>query len=48
VMPRQLLAVRAQFLIDLTRGDRARARALADSALDWFPLDRAWYLHFLQ
>jgi hypothetical protein len=46
--PRQLLALRAQFLVDVARGDRVRAWALADSAIVWYPWEREWYMHYLQ
>jgi len=36
-------AVRTQFLLALERQRIGEARALADSAADWFPWDTAWY-----
>lgn len=40
--------MRAQFLFDWRRGDRAGARALADSAVRRFPAEQAWYRSYLQ
>lgn len=42
------MALRAQFLYDLRRGDAAAARAVADSARQAFPGDQAWYRAYLQ
>lgn len=42
-LPREHVALRAQFLIALAQGDRGRARALADTAGAWFAWDKAWY-----
>jgi hypothetical protein len=47
VLPREHLALRAQFLIALERGDRANALALADTARSWFPWDEPWYAQHL-
>lgn len=41
------MALRAQFLFDLRRGDVAAARVLADSARRRFPVDDAWYRQYL-
>jgi hypothetical protein len=40
--------LRAQFLFDWRRGDRAAARAIADSARRRFPADDMWYRTYLQ
>lgn len=45
--PREHVALRAQFLLALERGDRARAVALADTARNWFPWDKPWYEQYL-
>jgi hypothetical protein len=42
------LALRAQFLLELARGDRTRAVAVADSARQRFPWDEGWYRKYLQ
>ncbi len=39
-------ALRAQFLLELTRGNRAQAAALADSATRRYPWEGAWYLQY--
>jgi len=41
------LALRAQFLLDLARGNRPGAIAVADSAWRLFPGDENWYLKYL-
>ena len=46
--PAARMALRAQFLYDLRRGDRLAARAVADSARHRFPLDRSWYDRYVQ
>lgn len=46
--PRQPVAARASFLLDLKRGDVARARALADSAGSWYPAEAPWYTAYLR
>ena len=46
--PRQPVAARASFLLDLKRGDVARARALADSAGSWYPSEAPWYTAYLR
>jgi Flp pilus assembly protein TadD len=38
------LAMRGAFLLAVARGDSSRARALADTALQRYPLERVWYL----
>jgi hypothetical protein len=43
LLPREHVALRAQFLLALERGDSARALALADTARNWFPWDTPWY-----
>ena len=43
IMPRERVALRVEYLLARTRGERARAEALADTALRWFPLEREWY-----
>ena len=42
------MALRAQFLVDLHRGDAMAARAIADSARRSFPGDEPWYRAYLQ
>ena len=42
------LALRAQFLLNLARGDRPGAVAVADSARRQYPWDESWYLKYLQ
>ncbi|MGH2603162.1 MAG: tetratricopeptide repeat protein, partial [Dehalococcoidia bacterium] len=46
--PRDPFALRAHLLLLRSRGELAGARALADSALGWFPADAAFYRKFLQ
>jgi hypothetical protein len=46
--PASRMALRAQFLFDLRRGDLAAARMVADSARRRFPADEAWYRPYLQ
>ncbi|OLC47129.1 MAG: hypothetical protein AUH68_01545 [Gemmatimonadetes bacterium 13_1_40CM_4_69_5] len=41
--PRQPIALRASFLLDVRRGDCTRARTMADSAQAWFPAEASWY-----
>jgi protein O-mannosyl-transferase len=43
LLPREHVALRAQFLLAWERGDSARARALADTARNWFLWDEPWY-----
>jgi hypothetical protein len=43
IMPRERVALRVEYLLAGARGERARAAALADTALRWFPLEREWY-----
>ena len=47
-MPHEPIALRAQFLLELARGHRAGALAVADSAGQRYPWERAWYLMYLQ
>lgn len=42
------LALRAQFLLNLARGDRSGAVAVADSARRQYRWDESWYLKYLQ
>ena len=44
VLPRERVAMRVEFLLALQRRERARAGALADTAVRWFPYEAAWYL----
>jgi len=46
-LPRERVALRAQFLVALAHGDRRRALALADTAGAWFPWDTSWYGQYL-
>jgi Flp pilus assembly protein TadD len=46
--PASRMALRAQFLFDLRRGDRPAALAIADSAQRRFPGDEIWYRPYLQ
>jgi Flp pilus assembly protein TadD len=48
ILSRENVALRAQFLVALERGDRAGAAALADTARNWFPWDGPWYAQYLQ
>jgi protein O-mannosyl-transferase len=48
VLPREHVALRAQFLIALERGDSTKALALVDTARVWFPWDRPWYQQYLR
>lgn len=48
VLPRERVALRADFLLAMARGDRSRALALADTAGRWFPWEREWYLARIQ
>ena len=45
--PASRMALRAQFLFDLRRGDVAAALAIADSARRRFPADEEWYRLYL-
>jgi hypothetical protein len=47
LLAREHVALRAQFLVAVERGDRVQARALADSARTWFPWDNPWYEQYL-
>ena len=47
IFPREHVALRAQFLIALERGDRTQALALADTARTWFPWEMSWYDQYL-
>jgi hypothetical protein len=47
-MPNEPIALRAQFLLRLARGDRAEALALADSAGRRYPWEKTWYVSYLQ
>lgn len=47
-MPHEPIALRAQFLLELARGDRAGALAVADSAVRRHPWERSWYVTYLQ
>ncbi len=47
-MPDERIAMRAQFLLDLARGDRPGARAVADSARGRYPWEESWYVSYLQ
>jgi hypothetical protein len=47
-LPNEPIALRAQFLLELARGDRRGALAVADSAQGRYPWERAWYLQYLQ
>jgi Flp pilus assembly protein TadD len=47
-MPDERIALRAQFLLDLARGDRPGALALADSARGRYPREESWYISYLQ
>jgi hypothetical protein len=42
-MPNEPIALRAQFLLELARGHRAEALAVADSAAQRYPWERSWY-----
>jgi hypothetical protein len=43
LLPRERVALRVEFRLARARGDTARAAALADTALRWFPFDARWY-----
>ena len=45
---RSRVALRAQFLFELRRGDRSAAMAIADTARQRFPDDEAWYRAYEQ
>ena len=47
-MPAEPIALRAQFLLDLARGDRPGALAVADSAQQRYKWERSWYVMHLQ
>ena len=47
-LPTEPIAMRAQFLLELARGDRRGALAVADSAQARYPWERPWYLMYLQ
>jgi hypothetical protein len=47
-MPNEPIALRAQFLLELARGHRADALAVADSAGQRYPWERRWYAPYLQ
>jgi hypothetical protein len=42
------MTLRAQFLLERSRGQLAKARALADSASQWFAGEATWYLRYRQ
>jgi hypothetical protein len=42
-LPRERVAMRVEYLLAKVRREPERARALKDSALRWFPFERAWY-----
>ena len=46
--PNEPIALRAQFLLELARGDRPGAIAIADSAVRRYPWERSWYVTYLQ
>ena len=48
VLPNEPIALRAQFLLELARGDRRLALAVADSAQQRYPWERPWYVMYLQ
>jgi hypothetical protein len=48
VLPNEPIAMRAQFLLELARGDRRLALAVADSAQQRYPWERPWYVMYLQ
>ncbi len=43
ILPRERVALRVEYLLARARGESGRATALADTALEWFPLEREWY-----
>ena len=47
-MPADRIALRAQFLLDLARGDRPGALAVADFAQQRYRWERSWYVMHLQ
>jgi hypothetical protein len=47
-MPDERIALRAQFLLDLARGDRPGALAVADSARRWYLREESWYVSYSQ
>jgi len=47
-LPNEPIAMRAQFLLELARGDRPQALAVADSAQARYPWERTWYLMYSQ
>lgn len=42
-LPRERVAMRVEYLLARARRDSVRAAAVADTALRWFPFERAWY-----
>ena len=43
MLPRERVALRVEYLLARARGERARAAALADSAVRWFAVEQPWY-----
>ena len=43
VLPRERVAMRVEFLLARERDERARALAVADTAVRWFPDEAPWY-----
>jgi protein O-mannosyl-transferase len=43
VLPRERVAMRVEFLLARKRGQLARALAVADTAIRWFPQETPWY-----
>jgi hypothetical protein len=43
LLPRQRVALRVAYLEARSGGDAARARAVADTAVAWFPFEAEWY-----
>ena len=48
VLPRERVAMRVEFLLALSRGERGRALAVADTAARWFPFEASWYTERLE
>jgi len=46
--PRQSVAIRASFLLNVRRSDFVHARALADSVRRWYPEEAPWYAAYLR
>ena len=46
--PRQSVAIRASFLLNVRRSDFVHARALADSVRRWYPEEAPWYTAYLR